>query len=303
MTAVREHTHLKSGEVISKEEARWNLETLFNATYGFPDLTYRKTVTDTALLYLPIDASGNALLEDVVAVYDEILSLITGFYIEANFEEKGFLFMQLSSGDVANGQLEIRLEAVTGARTNLPDNPPQIWKPFIEGDYWWYGELYGKCEYDPIYFGTDAAKEIAHFLNTNRHVPPPPPNGYRYIYINDEILERFGDEYLDPDGNYLIYYIEQADGNFSYDDKCLDYEELNFYYFGQKEVIYNIIPEEQNKPDNWAFMACELTGQEATGRTSRYPCLQHFNQLTYAYRYLVPIDDVPIPIEIIAPLD
>jgi len=295
MTAVRENPHLKSGEVISKEEARWNIETLFNVTYGFPDLSYSKTITDTALVYLPVDASGNALLEDVVAVYEEVLALVTDFYLAANFDEKGFLFMQLKSGEVVNGQMEIFVSSITGEQRSTPPDPPQEWKPFEEGDEWWYGEYKGDCDWNQD--GTDAAKELEHYLNTNKHVPPPPPTGFRYIYVDHEFIERFGDEYLDDDGNYLIYYIEREAGDFTIDEKCLNWEELNFHYFGQKEVIYNIIPEEENKPENWKFMSCELTGEEADGRITIHPCLHHKNELTYAYRYLVPICDIPLPTE------
>ncbi|MDD4374533.1 MAG: hypothetical protein PHG67_11500 [Bacteroidales bacterium] len=297
MTAVRENPHLKSGEVISKEEARWNIETLFNVTYGFPDLSYSKTITDTALVYLPVDASGNARLEDVVAVYEEVLALVTDFYLAANFDEKGFLFMQLKSGEIINGQMEIFVSSITGEQRSTPPDPPQEWKPFEAGEEWWYGELYGKCDFDPLYLGTDAAKELEHYLNTNKHVPPPPPTGFRYIYVDHEFIERFGDEYLDDDGNYLIYYIEREAGDFTIDEKCLNWEELNFHYFGQKEVIYNIIPEEENKPENWKFMSCVLTGKQANGRITMHPCLHHKNELTYAYRYLVPIEDIPLPTE------
>jgi hypothetical protein len=300
ITVVRENPHLKSGELMSKEEARWNIETLFNVTYGFPDDAYGRTVSDSTTVYLPVDASGNALLEDVVAVYDQIHDLVSQFYLSHNFEEKGFLLLQLQTGETSGNQMEIHMMAVTGARHEAPNNPPVAWIPFKDGDNWWFGELRGDCAWELD--DTDASKEIQNYLNTKKPTPPPPPSGYRYIYVNDELIERFGDEYLDNDGNYLIYYIERPDGNFTFDDKCLDDVELNFHYFGQREVIYIRIPDEENKPDNWVFMNCVLTGQQKDNIYD-IPCLHHDNKLTYAYRYLVPIIYIPDPIEILPPVD
>jgi hypothetical protein len=292
MTAVREHPDLKSGEVISKEDARWNLETLFNATYGFPDLRYRKTVTDTALLYLPVDASGNALLEDVVAVYDEILTLITGFYINANFDEKGFLFMQLSSGDVANGELEIRLEAVTGARLGTSSEPPVNYGPFYEGDDWLYGDDYGKCGYIG---NSDAAEEIQIKIRERMIAWPEAPNGFRWLTLNPFTINLEGDEFQDENGENLIFYVP----NYTEDDKCLDSIKMNLHYYNEEQVIYQLVPQfdpEFNDLEDWAFLGCDLIGESTT--ISNIRTIRHKNKLDYTERILVPVSELPLPIEI-----
>ncbi|MCK9451235.1 MAG: hypothetical protein M0Q90_06050 [Bacteroidales bacterium] len=296
MTAVRENPHLKSGEVISKEDARWNLETLFNATYGFPDLAYRKTLTDTALLYLPVDASGNALLEDVVAVYDEILSLITGFYIEANFDEKGFLFMQLSSGDVANGELEIRLEAVTGARLGTPNDPPFISEYFFEG--WKFGMNLGDC--DATIDDSDAADQLEMAIRSSMYAWPEPPNGFRWMTANSFTIELTGFEYIEGD-DYLLFYIEKPQGEeFTTDDICLDVDEMNFHFYGEMKVIYQIVPYDPlntqfSAIDDWVLLEALVDGKLYDESFPKY--IHHFNTLEYAERFLVPISEFPLPIE------
>jgi hypothetical protein len=292
MTAGRENPHLKSGEVISKEDARWNLETLFNATYGFPDLTYRKTVTDTALLYLPVDASGNALLEDVVAVYDEILSLITGFYIHANFDEKGFLFMQLSSGDVANGELEIRLEAVTGARLGTQDDPPMNFGPFYDGDDWLYGDDYGKCGYVG---NSDASEEIQIKIRERMIAWPEAPNGFRWLTLNLFTIKLEGNEFKDENGENLVFYVP----NYTEGDKCLDSIKMNLHYYNEEQVIYQLVPQFYNEfsdLEDWAFLGCDLIGESTTINYIR--TIRHKNELEYAERILVPVSELPLPIEI-----
>jgi len=295
MTAVREHPHLKSGEVLSKEEARWNIETLFNVTYGFPDLSYSKTVTDTALVYLPVDASGNALLEDVVAVYEEVLALVTDFYLAANFNEKGFLFMQLSSGEVANGKLEIRLEAVTGARLGTSDDPPVNYGPFYEGDDWMYGNDLGKCS---LTGDSDAAKQIQYKTMENRLAWPIPPTGFRWMTANSFQIQLIGNEYTNSNGEYLMFYIE----NYTANDKCLDSTKMNFHYHGEQEVIYNIVPDvhplfpDYQNVEDWVFLECVIEGKDDS--RNLIPTIRHHNLLKYAERYLVPISEIPLPCEL-----
>jgi len=300
MTAVREHPHLKSGEVISKEDARWNLETLFNATYGFPDLTYRKTVTDTALLYLPVDASGNALLEDVVAVYDEILSLVTGFYINANFDEKGFLFMQLSSGDVANGELEIRLEAVTGARLGTQDDPPMNFGPFYDGDDWMYGHGWGKCDtiYDTI-IDSDAAEQLQIAIHSNKKAQPMPPSGFRWMTVNHFDITLIGNEYME-NGEYLIFYKE----NYNESDMCIDSTKMNIHFHGQEQVIYQKVPQyhpvfpEFQSMEEWMFLNCIIEGIDDFTKAN-IQRIRHNNKLYYAEVILVPISEIPHPVDLL----
>lgn len=298
MTAVREHPHLKSGEVMSKEEARWNIETLFNVTYGFPDLSYSKTVTDTALVYLPVDASGNALLEDVVAVYEEVLALVTDFYLAANFDEKGFLFMQLKSGETINGQLEIKLEAVTGARLGTQDDPPLFYEYFFEGEDWKYGYDMGKC--DNSYDDSDAADQLEIAIRSSMVEWPEPPIGFRWITANPFPIELTGFEYTE-NNEYLIYYIEKPlDQNFTEDEICLEHEEMNFHFNGEHTVIYQLVPNDPVYPQfasltDWVFLQAEIDGELSNFSHIKY--IHHNNKLTYAERLLVPVSDLPLPIE------
>jgi hypothetical protein len=300
MTAVRENPHLKSGEVISKEEARWNIETLFNVTYGFPDLSYSKTITDTALVYLPVDASGNALLEDVVAVYEEVLALVTDFYLAANFDEKGFLFMQLKSGETINGQLEIKLETVTGARLGTQDDPPVGYDDvFDSNENWKYGDGLGQCEQIDN-DESDAAEEIEIVIRSMNVGWPEPPSAYRWITINPFDIELEGNEFKDENDENLMFYLEKPiDIDFTDDEICLIYTEMNFHYYGEQQVIYELVPQTFDQfidIEHWAFLDCNLKGQYKSKNETHL--LQHKNILDYAERILVPIGDIPDAIEL-----
>lgn len=301
MTVVRENPHLKSGELMSKEEARWNIETLFNVTYGFPDDAYGRTVSDSTMVYLPVDASGNALLEDVVAVYDQILGLVTQFYISHNFEEKGFLLLQLQSGEVSGNQMEIFVRAVTGEKRERVTNPPINYGPFYDGDDWYYGNKLGKCDtiYDTI-IESDAAEQLRLAIHSNMIGWPEPPNGYRWMIANPFDIELVGDEYQE-NGEYLIFYVE----NFTDSDECLDSLKMNFHYYGQESVIYQKVPlyhplfPDFDITEQWMFLECEIEGKEDV--TDTYiQRIRHENKLTYAEVFLVPIWEIPHPVELTA---
>jgi hypothetical protein len=286
----KENPGYKSGETMTSDDAVWNLETMFNVSFGFPDEQYAKTKTDSAIVQIAINSNGEVSLDDVVVKYDEIIGLVTQYYYSSGFENKGFLLLDLKQGEITNGQMEISLRSVTGEKEDE-------WEPFGPDDYWWYGELKGDCEWTVGYLETDAAKKIQEAVMNNKPLVSPPP-GYCFIYNSYDYIGLFGDEYENETGEKLIFYIENQTGTFTWDEKCLQPDEMNFHFFGEKEVIYNILPEELNKPSNWIFMECDIDGLQEWNPQTNKQCIHHNNTLTYALRYLAPIGILEPPIEL-----
>jgi hypothetical protein len=288
----KENPGFKSGEVLSADDAVWNLETLFNVSYGFPDEQYGKTKTDTTILQISTDENGDVLLDDVVAKYDEIIAVVTQYYYNSGFSQKGFLLLDLEQGDLSNGQMEIEIRAVTGEKT-------EGWEPFCDDDNWWFCMHMGDCNYNNP--GIDAADTIAGILMSHKPIVSPPP-GYRFVYGPNELITLYGHEYMNENNEYLIFYIEREDGNFTWEDKCLhlvgEVNELNFHFWGEETVIYDILPQELNKPANWTFMECSIVGEFGNSFSTNYPCIRHKTTLTYAMRYLVPIGIISPPVEL-----
>jgi hypothetical protein len=289
----RENPGYKSGEMLTPEDAVWNLETLFNATYGFPDEQYGRTKSDTVVLYIDINSIGDILLDDVVAMYDDLIALVTQYYYNSGYDQKGFLLLHLTQGDISYGQMEIELRAVTGEKSDG-------WQPFSDDDSWWFCEHMGDCNWNNP--GIDAADTIAGSLMAHKPLVSPPP-GYRFVYGPNEVINLFGHEYLNENNEYLIFYIEREDGNFTWEDKCLhlvnEVNELNFHFWGEKTVIYDILPQELNKPANWTFMECSIVGEYGNSQANQnVPCIRHKTSLTYAMRHLVPKGIIPPPVEL-----
>ncbi len=286
---IRENPEYKSGESMDSDEAILHMESLFNATYGFADEQYKKTRADKTTIQIGVNDNDEVSLDDVVTSFDEIINIVTQFYYACEFNQKGFLLLDLERGEITNKQLEISLRSVIGEKDGE-------WNPFGPDDYWWYGRKKGDCEWDSA--GTDAAEKIQEVINIHKPIVSPPP-GYRFAYRNYEQIELFGHEYEDENGAKLIFYKENENGTFTWDDKCLEPDELNFHFNGEKEVIYNILPFELNKPTNWVFMECDLEGlSEENPHSGDIPSIHHNNELTYALRYLVAIDIIYPPIEL-----
>jgi len=287
----KENPDYKSGATMTAEEVVWNLETLFNATYGFPDEQYGHTVSDTTLLYIAINSNGEILEEDVIALYNEIIAIVTQYYYNSGFDQKGFLLLDLTQGEIVNGQLEIGLRSVTGEKN-------YVWEPFGIHDYWWYGETKGDCNWIIGFNETDAAQKIQVAIMQNKPLVYPPP-GYRFVYSSFDTINVFGHEYTNNNNEYLVFYIENPLGIFTWEEKCLDPDEMNFHFFGESEVIYHVLPGALNKPPNWTFMSCIIVGKEEPNyNNGNIPCIHHENTLTYALRYLVPVVIIEPPIDL-----
>ncbi len=291
---VKNNPELKSGEVVSTDEAIWGMEALFNVTFGFAGENYRATKTDTSKIYINVDNNGEVLLDDIVAKYDEITNVVTGFYHNSGFDDKGLILLDLKKGDIANDQMEIEVRSVTGEK-----DPPPPYDPFGENIEWYYGNNKGDCDWNNG--PDDAAERIEYFVMGNRHFHQPEPwgpPGYHLVYEVDEIKLRTGAEYTDENGDNLIFFIQNSNGVFTDEERCLNSDELNFHFHGEETVIYDIIPfEEGNNPD-WIFMSCDLEGQDYSDFINSIYQIRHYNTLTYGFRYLVPDDVIDPPIEL-----
>ncbi|MCD4746928.1 MAG: hypothetical protein K8R58_11580 [Bacteroidales bacterium] len=288
---IRKNPEYKSGEIMDSDEAILHMESLFNATYSFNDEHYTKTKTDKTTIQIGVNENDEVSLDDVVVTFGEIINIVTQFYYQCDFNQKGFLLLDLEKGETTNNQLEISMRSVIGEKDSE-------WEPFGPDDDWWYGYKKGDCDWINGNGIFDAAVKIQEAIMNNKPLVYPPP-GYRFAYSDYELIERFGHEYKDESGAYLIFYFENELGSFTWDDKCLVPDEMNFHYFGEEEVIYNILPVELNKPANWVFMECFLEGlSEENPGAGDIPSIHHNNELTYALRYLVAVGVIDPPIEL-----
>ena len=207
--------------------------------------------------------------------------------------------MQLKTGETSNGQLEIKLKAVTGERLDTEDDPSVVYEYFFEGDDWKYGYNMGKC--DDSFDDSDAAKQLELAIRNTMYRWPETPTGFRWITANTFNIELTGYEYVSGNENLIFYIEKQLDEDFTEEEQCLDHNEMNFHFNGEREVIYQLVPNDPSYPQfstmaDWVLLKAELEGLLSARGSIKY--IHHRNDLTYAERLLVPISELPLPIDI-----
>ncbi len=289
---IKENPGFKSGEVLSVDSAVYLMEALFNYTYGYPEEMYSRSKTDTGTIVFQLDTDGNVTLEEVNLKLAELTNKVREFYYNSGFEDKGLILTGLEQKSVEGNELTVTFYSVTG-------NKGSSSYPFEEGDDWWYGKNWGKCDNTPGSDTTDAAELIESYIGISYILPPPPP-GYRYTYVPDDPITLEGNEYQNPESSlpddnytdYLMYYATEAAGELTDEVKCLEYEEMNFYVLGGLEIIGSLLPETLIKPSNWLFMSCDLEDFNDTDDDD-IERVRHGGTFHYSYRYLVPESQDP----------
>nr|NQU90717.1 hypothetical protein [Bacteroidota bacterium] len=272
---IKENPHFKSGETMEIDSVIWYLEALFNAVYAYPDEVYSRSVTDFTTLEVGLDASGFVSLNELSVKYDELYAVVREFYINSGIIDKGFVLLDLEINEIISDQAIISVRSVTGEKNSSSAG----FEFFGENDWWLYGNLWGDCDY--LNTGTDAAEKIeAAIRETKPYIITPP--GYYWVYSDVDTVHRIGNEYMDENGKYLMFYMMKENGNFMHDDKCLEPDEMNFHYNGEFQVIYEILEPELGK----RFMDCDLIGVIDTDYSSN-PRIRHDNWLTFATPHLM----------------
>jgi hypothetical protein len=232
----------------------------------------------------------NELTEKIDTLYDKVYDL----FEDLEAEKKEASLVWVDKKEVSGSYLEVKIRVVFGIEPIASQ-----WVPFGEDDDWLYGNEGGLCD-PPPYETEDAGIKLTAAIDAHRPTPPPPPEGYIYIFAIDPIKYILkGNEYINPDDamecdyemDYLIFYCSQYECGDPVDDPdaiCLENTEMNFYYINESQVIHNKLRIDYNKPDNWVNVYALIEGIDDT--YLQYPRIRHENTLKYAFRLLQPIN-------------
>lgn len=280
---------VRSDSYLDIDSAIWNIESLFNTTYSFPEKKYvEKAIHE---LTFDVDTYNNMLsMSDVSLLYDDIVSSVREVYRDDGFlTNKGLMSIFLEKEECRSGSMAVKVIVVTGKTADYQENHEFIlYGPFDKDACWYYGEYGGSCD-DPTILN-DAAELLEDTINYI-HGYKPEDNEYRNIYVNLLSVYLQGNEYKNPSGtDYYLFYKE----NCIMDDLYLDANELNEYYYAEVDVIKNRIPNDPNyssyMPDDWVFMEVNLDGVSAyTDNDTR--TFMHNNYIFYGSKYSVKKDE------------
>ena len=302
---IKENPGYKSGETMSVDSAKWYLDAAFNLTYSFIFDSFTDFYTDSVFIEVTL-TDGEIDLNDLSASYFELYDKLHEVYDSFSGENKDLYLSNIEIVESKSETVTFKTTATFGDRgTSSGDE-----QPFAEGDNLKYGDKLGYCN-PPPYTSDDAAKKIKQATLDYRdlyiqdegedwHAYYTGPTALVQVYSYNDLFDNPNDPgtptNTDPYDNIrdrlmMYQYKTYNPENFT---ECIYWEEMNFYYFGTHEVVYNIIydhpevwPEVQGK---W-FYDISMDGYaELDGQGNRIE-LYHYAEITYKTRCIVAEDD------------
>ncbi len=249
---------LKSDEYITLDSAAWNIESLFNVSYAFPEEKYEKNVSQDLQFVLPVSKSGMAKMSDVSRLYDEVVDKVRDAYSNDGITDRKKLKSIIAwISDIKSNECTVNVRLVSGKSASPDDELHQfILGPFEEGDCWYFGEYGGTCE-DPT-VGSDAAEQIEAYINYNYAWNHGSEMGRRTVLTNIlryEVLPK--NHYDDVHDRYYLFYTNINDNASSL---YIDASDLNYYYWGAWKVFLESVPVNENVPQDYVFFGVDMKG-------------------------------------------
>ena len=249
MEEAKANPGMKSSVYMSVDDAVWNIEALFNLTYAYPELAYGKTVDCDTTLYLPVSANDSVSINDLSTFYGQMLNAVQAIYRSVDLDDKQFLILDVEAGEHNGNMQAIGLHTVQGSERGTPltpPDPPQPWRgPFTNSPAWYYGANGGNNQgIEPM--DCDAADTLSGMLNAV--LVAHAPENYEYIYTGIMTKQSNGcqqytfshDWFPDISPDYCEFYRENPTPG----DYWLDADLLNFHYYGETQLILDILPNE-----------------------------------------------------------
>ena len=274
---------------MSIPDAVWSLEALFNYTYAYPSYSYGQTVCCDTTLYHPVCTNDSVSLADLYVFNGQMYEAVLTLYQAALLDDKQFIILDVESGE-RNGNLQvIELHTVQGSLKGEQPDPdqPHPWRPFMDDNVLWY---YGEDYENSNGFPADAADTLTGMLNAN--LVSIAPEGYEYVYIG--VMNKYtvlGENHPNPTSGYISVsprYCEFFKENPTAQDYWLNSDQMNYYYFGERHLVLNILPNSGDLPvssDHCLFRVVVNDGENDTA-------IGHFTTAFYGIPLLESQDSI-----------
>lgn len=271
--AAQAHPDMKNAELMTLDDALWDVENLFNLTFSETERYYSQTNNHEFSLYLPVTENDNVTVSDAVNLYAQAVEEARNALISDTFEDKGFISLNIQQTEMENGMVRIDFSGKTGARSDY--NPPvtHVDGPFGEDDNWMFACGLGKCDDPDIPSGADKQFQEKLYIELIEPNFPADP-GYRNVYINRKNILFDGSNYN------LVFFRSDPD------DMCIDHWSMNEYYSGEKRTLTYFIPEQYHLT-GYQLISIVIDG----GSISSPMGITHYHSAEYGERLQVRIDE------------
>lgn len=279
------------------DSALWNIESLFNATYSFPDKNYvEKKIHE---LSFNIDVLDDLMsMKDVSVLYDQIVAATKVAYRDDGFtSNKGLMSLFVNKDELRSGMSAVKVLVVTGRTdSHQIEIKPHLFGPFDDDECWYYGEYGGTCS-DP-YVLNDAAELIEDTINYKYGYKPDVRQNCRNIYVDMFYVVLDGDEYWDKANNdYYVFYKTNCDK----EELFLNGSELNRYYYNEVHLIKDLIPNDSKYSSLFAngaeFIEINIDGSKMY--IDNDVIYNHQNYIFYGTSCLVENKQLGIPVDLL----
>ena len=268
-----ENTGAKSDETITVSDALWGIENNFNLTYSDAESYYAQINDHEFTMYLPITSDQQVQIFDVANLYSQVTDIIRDAMASDEFDNKGFISLNILEAEEESGMMRIKFSGQTGEKTNCIQPTAHVFGPFEEDDNWMFATPFGKCDDPNIPSGADAQLQEKLYIELIEPYIDSDP-GFRNIYVNRKRFVFNGTNYP------KIFYTQDAS------DRCIDYNHMNYYYSGEKNVIKNIIPAQYHLED---YIPISITIRGVA--VSNPYAITHHNCVDYGIQLKVSIEE------------
>ena len=289
--AHRQNPNMRTNELVELEDAADNIADLFNLVYTEPAENYGQTEYAEFSITLPFDENGKVLLYDVVAAYEELVTMASENYHASTLNNKGYICMAVVIKQKNNNEAEIRLVGVFGEKTLTTSSSNGIYNP---EDSWSYTATDISIDCYPDYAsGADKVLEEDLKEHFRINITDEVPEGYRIIMIKSRVEEFFGNHFAEWP---LFHRVGQAANH-----TCVDGSEMTILYNNSISAIRYYLNKTPSNPThvNTPYQVSDLViDGKPNNIDNNIQYITHHYTVTYGLVCCIPVDTNLKPIEL-----
>jgi len=289
--AHRQNPNMRTNELVELEDAADNIADLFNLVYTDPTEHYGKTEYAEFHITLPLDENGNVLLDDVVAAYEELVTMASENYHASALSNKGYICMAATAEQQGDSEVEVRLTGVFGEKTPTTNTSNGIYNP---EDSWSYTAMDISIDCYPDYvYGADKVLEADLKEHFKINITDEVPEGYRIIMIKSRVEDFFGNHFAD----WPLFHRVGHDANYT----CVDGSEMTILYNNSISAIRYYLSKTPSNPAhvNIPYQVVDLViDGERHNFNDITSFITHHYTVTYGLVCCIPVNTNLKPIEL-----
>ena len=267
------HPDSRYSETMSADDALWDVENYFNMTYSDPEQYFATTTDHEFTLQLSVNNNQEVLVNDAVALYDQVVEEARQSLIADDHVNKGFVSLAIKETEDTDGGMKITFIGKTGERCTCTPVINSIEGPFGGDDNWYFAAPMGKCDDPDIPSGADKQLQEKLYDLLIGSAPEAQP-GHRTIYIDRKHIV------FDGQNNPGIYYACDPE------HFCISYPSMNSLFQKEKKMITQTIPELYHLY-GYQPVSIEIFGIAVENED----CVTHRNEIEYGLPCQVSINE------------